>query len=190
MTRSKLAAGIAALLFAFAIALAPAAQASDLWFHVTVHEGEDNANISVNLPLSLVESALSMIQVDEYQDGKIQLDDTEISAEQLRQLWRELEASPNVDFVTVDSDDESIRVFKEDGYLVVRGKAKTDNGSDIHVRVPSSVVAALLDGVEDNQLNIAAALRALAAEGEGELATITEDDTRVRVWIDQRPEGR
>ncbi|MCB1057228.1 MAG: hypothetical protein KDD11_17135 [Acidobacteria bacterium] len=170
---------------------AGAAQAADLWLHVTVHESEENANVAVNLPLTLVETALSMIQVDEIQSGMLQLDDdTELSAQQLRELWQQLQATPDADFVKVDSDDETIRVFKEGNYLMVRGTAKSDKGSEISVRVPAAVVAALLDGADDNQLNIGAALRALAHEGQGELATITDDDAHVRVWIDDRPEGR
>lgn len=191
MKLDKLSKIAAVALFALATTLsAGAAPASDLWLHITVHEAEENANVAVNLPLTLVETALSMIDVDDIQGGMLQLDDAKLSAPQLRELWQQLQATPDVDFVTVESEDETIRVFKEGDYLLVRGSARTDKGSEINVRVPASVVAALLDGADDNQLNVGAALRALAAEGEGELATITDDDAHVRVWIDNRPEGR
>lgn len=187
MTRTRLTLCLGLLL---AVLIAPVAGASDLWFHVTVHEGADDANVTINLPLTLVESALAMIDVDELDNGMVQLEGTDLSAAELRQLWQELEATPDAEFVTVESADETVRVFKEAGYLVVRAEALTDRGSDVHMRIPSAVVAALLDGADENQLNVGAALRALAAEGEGELATITDDETRVRVWIDSRPESR
>ena len=166
-----------------------AAQASDLWFHVTVQEASEDANISINLPLAFVEKALALIPAEATESGNIMIGDEEFDAQKLRDLWQSVQDTQDMDFVTIDTKDERLVVSKSGNYLTVKGTANSDDGANIDVRMPSSVVDALLD-TDDNSLNLAAALQALAAEGEGELATITDDDARVRVWIDRLPEGR
>lgn len=177
---------------AFALLLAATvgtAQASDLWFHVTVHEKTEDANVTINLPLAFVQSAISMIPAEASDTGHVMIGDEQFDAQKLRELWQSVQGAQDMDFVTIDSEDESLRVSKSGNYLVVKGTARSDKGADIDVRMPASVIDALLD-TDDNTLNFAAALQALAAEGQGELATITGDDARVRVWIDQFPEAR
>lgn len=170
------------------VAAVPAA-ASDMWLHVKVNEaGGDNANVVVNLPLSIVESALPMIPEEQIRDGKIVIDDAEFDAIRLRELWAEVQNSPDMTFVTVQSDDANVRVYKENGYLIARTTEGAADGAQVHARLPLSVVDALLSG-EGNELNIRAALDALIAHGEGELVAVADGETTVRVWIDNYPEA-
>ncbi len=178
---------------AFALLLVCAfssAQATDLWFHVTIDETDEGTNVSVNLPLSLVEKALSLIPSEVTESSNIMLGDQQFTANDLRELWRSVQETPDMDFVTVQGRDEDLRVSKTGGYLTILGTANNSDGSDIDVRLPFAVVDALLDTEDSGQLNIAGALQALAAHGEGELATITADEAHVRVWIDSSPESR
>ena len=186
MVRAKrLPLALAALLLA-----AVPAQASDLWFHVKVQEGEgDHANVTVNLPLSIVERFMAAIPQEHFHDGNIVIDDAEFDAARLRELWREVQNTPDMTFVTVTSDNETVHVAKDNGYLVARTTERSAGGAEIHARLPLSVVEALLSG-EGNTLNLQAALAALAAHGEGELVTVNERDSTVRVWIDSDPEAR
>ena len=62
-------------------------------------------------------------------------------------------------------------------------------GEDVQARIPLTVMAALLSGTGD-ELDIGAALEALAAEGAGELITVTGDEETVRIWVDAVSEGR
>ncbi len=59
----------------------------------------------------------------------------------------------------------------------------------VDVKVPQAVVEALLSG-EGDEIDLAAAIRALAARGEGELVTVDNKDAKVRVWVDQLAEAR
>ena len=43
----------------------------------------------------------------------------ETARPELRELWQEIKDSPDMTFVTVEEDDESVRVWKEAGYLKV-----------------------------------------------------------------------
>jgi hypothetical protein len=183
---------IRTLLAAASLVLAAgAAQAdSDLWLHVKV-EGDDGENVSVNLPLSLIEVALPMIPNEHFSDGEFVLDGRwdsghNLSISQLRDLWNELKSTPDMTFVTVEDGDESVTVSKSNGYLQVHAD---ESDEKIEVRIPESVVDALLSG-EGETLDIRAAVTALAAQGEGELVTVNGDDERVRVWIDSSSDSR
>ena len=157
--------------------------ASDLWLHVRVDE-TDGAKVKVNVPISMVEKAMAMIPEKHLRDGRIHLDECcdDLSLAEMREMWAELQNSPDMTFVTVEEADETVRVWKEGGYLKVH---VSDQGGkeEVDVQVPLAVVDALLSG-EGDELNIEAAVRRLADEGEGELVTVRGDDEQVRVWVD------
>jgi hypothetical protein len=162
----------------------------DLWLHVRV-DGDRGETVSVNLPLALVEKAIPLIPDEHFRHGVLVLDDVEwghgrrLSVADLRELWSELQASPDMTFVTVESDDEKVRVSKSGGYLLVDA---ADRGREsVEVRVPLAVVDALLSG-DGEALDIRAAIAALARHGGGELVAVNQDDERVRVWIDDSSE--
>lgn len=177
---------VAALAFA---AASPAAAAPDLWLHVEVHEtGGENANIKVNLPVSLIESMLPMIEgASEIEDGRIVIDDADVSVDDLRRVLDSLHGSPDATFAEVETDTERIVFFKDGPYLRVETDA-TAEGTEIRARFPVVVLEALVSGT-GNELDVAAALRALADHGAGELVTVRDRDATVRVWIDDLPEA-
>jgi hypothetical protein len=182
---AKKAAGLALLALVFAL---PAA-AQELWLHVKVDEtGGDNARVKVNLPLSLIESALPMIEsAGEMEDGRIVIEDSDVSVDDLRRVLAALTDAPDATFAEVETDTERIVFFKDGEYLRVETDASAE-GTEIRARFPIAVLEALLSG-PDNQLDVAAALRALAAHGPGDLVTVRDDDATVRVWIDDYPEA-
>ena len=148
---------------------------SNLWLHVRVDEGDGGAKVVINLPFNLIGKALPMIDVDEHiHDHTIELHDHEISFDEMRDLWLEVRDGPDMAFVTVEEDDESVRVWKEAGYLYVRVRDRRDESVD--VKAPLSVVDALLSGSR-NGFDVEAAVAAL------------DDEESVRVWIDSSPEA-
>jgi len=164
------------------------AVATDLWLHVRVEEN-DGTKVKVNVPITMVEKAIAMVPQEHLRHGRIHLDDCcdDLTPAELRELWQEIKDSPDMTFVTVEEDDESVRVWKEAGYLKVQVREQGDK-EKVDVQVPLRVVDALLSGEED-ELNIEAAIQALVEEGEGELVTVTGDDERVRVWVDNIAEA-
>lgn len=159
------------------------ASASDLWLHVRVDE-TDGARIKVNLPVSMVEKAIAMVPEEHLRHGKIHLNECceHMSPAELRELWQEIQDSPDMTFVTVEEGDESVRVWKEAGYLKVH-VLEQDKSEQVDVQVPLAVVDALLSG-DGEELDIEAAIRALVEEGSGELVTVSGDNEKVRVWVD------
>ena len=175
------------------LAAAPVAASGDdnLWLHVRV-DGQRGESVSVNLPLSLVEKAIPMLPDEHFHGGDFVLDDVHwghhhrLSVADLRELWNELQSTPDMTFVTFEEHDETVEVSKSGGYLLIDVDEHDD--ASVEVRVPLTVVGALLSG-DGESLDIGAAIQAPGAHGAGELVAISEDDERVRVWIDARAAG-
>lgn len=164
---------------------APGAADPDLWLHVRVDEG-DATKVEIHLPFRLIGTALPMIDIGGHiHERSIHIDDHHLSYADIRDLWRQVRRGPDMTFVTIEEHDESVRIWKRDGYFHVRIR---DRGNErVDVRMPLGVVDALMGAEDDFDLD--AAVAALVEHGVGELVEIRGDDETVRVWIDREPES-
>lgn len=187
-TRRTMRTWIAVSLLAVLFSLSSSA-ASDKWLHVRVEDnGPRGERVNVNLPLDLIERMLPLISVDDLRGGKLELDD-ELGGIDLRELAVALRDAPDADFVTVQSDDQNVRVSKEGDYLLIRVEERGRNSSEkVRVRLPLAVVDALVGG-NPHELDLVAALHALSEYADETLVDIESDDGSVRVWIDSSETG-
>jgi hypothetical protein len=158
----------------------------DLWIHVYVQEGgEHPETVRVNVPLSLVESVLPLIECEEIKNGRVQiLDEIEAEGIDLKAMWEALRSAEDGEYVTVESDDGHVRVAKADGLFLV--KAEEDE-EKVNVRIPLDVVDALFSS-EEGELDILAAVQALGRHSGQDVVTVEDGSSRVRIWIDDRQE--
>ncbi len=156
------------------------------WLHVRVEEAGDGEKVNVNIPLSVVMAILPAIETDEFRGGRIDLGHGEIDDIDLHAVLKAFKDSPDADFVTIEGRDESVRVSKERGFLLVNVDGDNDR---VRVRLPLDVVDALLSGGNE-ELDLVAALDALADHGGGDLVTVESDDESIRVWIDTNSGGQ
>lgn len=182
--REKAYRGFLAALAVAALA-APSQAKENYWFHVTVDEGQ-GAKVTVNLPLALAEKALPMLPFHEEMKWSHHSGPHGVSFAEVRELWAEVKGSPDMTFVTVEEDDETVKVWKAEGFVFV--EVRDQGGAEsVDVRVPIEVVDALFG---DGEIDFTAAIEALAERGGGDLVTVRERDDNIRVWIDQTPEAR
>ena len=159
-----------------------AQQKKDPWLHVEVKESkEDPEIVKVNLPFSMVDVALKIAQDKKLNAGKFRLPSTELSVPDLKKLWTEFKKAGNADFVTVEKKTESVKISREDNYLLIKVSEK--NQQKVDLRVPVDVVDALLAAPGD-ELDIKAALMAMQQKGIGDILSVTDKDTKVRIWVD------
>ncbi len=162
---------------------ATGAGAADRWFHVHVSEtGDDPVEVHVNLPLTLIESALRVIPDEINAEVEAELNDIGVELEELRKFWEEVRNLEDATFVTVESEDENVHIAKQGDYLIAHTTESGENGAEVNVRLPFEVLAALFSG--DTQIDLPAALRAIAEHSDGDLVTVSEGDTHVRIWVD------
>lgn len=155
---------------------------SKQWLHVRVDTpNKGGETVNVNIPLALAETVLPLIKEKEVAGGKIRFDHKDITTQDLRKIWQAVREQGNAEYVTVDTADTHLRVAMEGDYLIVR--TDETSKSQVQVTLPAKVVDALLSGPDDT-LDLLAAVRALQESGTKEIVSIKDEETNVKVWID------
>ena len=194
----------AALITAAAVALSPigawaqtttdktsssstASAKPDRWLHVRVISTDGKGEtVRVNVPLELAEKVLPAINHDRLHDGKVKIDCAHVNDVDLRALAEAIRNSKDGEYVTVQGNDNDVRVAKQSNYLIVhvldKGKGKKQQ---VEIKVPMKVVDALFSAGKD-ELDLVAALHALSAQGDTELVSVKDEENTVRVWLDSK----
>jgi len=184
MTRKSLffLAALSALSLATAIAMAAP---TIRYIHVRVSNPGNHELIRVNVPLELAERVIPAINHGQLRDGKIQIGDFRADNVNIHAVLDALKTAPEGEFVTVQETRSDVRVAKERGQLVVH-VIDRNSGENVNVTLPWEVAQALVSDTREDQLNVAAAVRALENVGDTTLVRVTSHNENVRVWIDSR----
>jgi len=167
---------------------------SDKWLHVRVEDGtgEDAERVHVNVPLSLAEAVIPAINVENFRNGKVHVDmdggANHLHDVDFRKILTALRDTKDGNFVTVEGSKDNVQVAKQGGYLVAKVREGKAGGTRVDAKIPFQVVEALLSG-NNNELNIAAAVRALGEHGDGVLVTVDDEKSKVRIWVDSKNES-
>jgi len=153
------------------------------WVHVRVaSEGEEKFNL--NVPLSLIDTVLPMIEDKEFGSRRshgVRWENHEWTLEELRELWNAVKQERGYDLATFGNRDSEVRLFLDEKYLRVESE---DSSRDrVSARIPISVVDALLSG-SGERLDLSAAIDALKQLGSDELISVEAERGSVQVWID------
>ena len=109
-------------------------------------------------------------------------------ASDLRALLDSVRNSPDNVFVTMERHDAEVSVAKSGRSLLIKIVNKPTpehrSGKTIAIKVPISVVRAMLSGNSD-EIDVNAGIHALALEGEVDVTVNSEKET-VRVWTDTK----
>lgn len=173
-------------IFLLCSVLTASAAVADQWIHVKINDGGSD-EVSINLPMSLLSAAVRMIPEEVSAEAEIALDDLNMGWEDFREFWAEVRDAPEATFVSIKSGEDRIDVKKE-GQFVLITSDEARGGAEVDVKFPLAVVDALLSGRGD-RLDFEAALQALADFGPGNLVSVRDGDSTVRVWIDNNNEA-
>jgi hypothetical protein len=192
--RKSILAGVGLLALSVLPAAQAVAQTGTAWLHVRVEEAKQASKVAVNLPMAVVEAVLKASPEMIEKHGKIHLGDEHgMKMADLRKAWRALADVGDAELVTVESEDENVKVMRKGDLVQVfvdrkatpgkDGKA-SKGGEEVRVEVPVSLVDAFLSG-EGEEGNIQAAVAELQKR-RGDIVRVKDDDTHVRVWIDEQ----
>jgi len=166
---------------------------SDRWLHVRVINTENHGeSVRVNVPLEMAEKVLPAIDKDRLHKGKVRFEQKDIEGVDLKALLDAVRSSKDGEYVTVQATDNDVRVAKQNGFMLVHVTEKhaAKDGKPVEkcrveVKIPMKVVDALFSAGKD-ELDLVAALHALAANGDTELVSVKSDDSTVHVWLDSK----
>lgn len=163
------------------------AQTSDKWLHIKVdNEGDKTERVRVNIPLDLAEKILPAINKDHLHAGKVRIGQAKFNDIDLRAMLDAIRTAKDNEFVTVDSQHENVRVAKQGGNLIVKVNELRHGQKEqkVDISIPFTVIDALLSSGKKDELDLVAAVRALAAHGDTVLVTVTDGSNNVRIWVD------
>jgi hypothetical protein len=200
--RKSVAFGMGVLALALVPATGALAQTQTAWLHVRVEEAAKASKVHVNLPMTVVEAVLKASPQILEEHGKIKIGDHHgMSLADMRRAWKELAAVGDAELVTVESEDENVRVARKGDVVQVfvdhkpsarkaeAGPEKEKTGrsgraEEVRVEVPVSLVDALLSG-EGETVNIEAAVSELKKR-RGDIVRVHDEGNSVRIWIDEQ----
>jgi hypothetical protein len=164
----------------------PAAAGGTSWLHIKVDEaGNKAATVRVNLPLTVLEAVAPLAGEEFAKNTKIHAGDKRLNKAELKRMLIAVRDTDDAEFVRVQDDGDDVRVAKVKGQLVVHVREKGKAKDTVSVQIPMEVADALLNGPGD-ELDFVAALNVLKQRGSGPLVTVDDDDSKVRIWIDDR----
>lgn len=172
------------LVSAFCLLAAGAQAATKEWLHIHVDETRgDEAKVNINIPISLIEVMLPLVEEKAVERGRIRLHDKDFRVEDLRKIWKSVKDEGDTEFVSVEKRGEHVRVFTQGNFLMIQ--SDKDSKSKVNIKLPMAVVDAMLAGDGDD-LDLLAGVKALKDSGVRDLITVEDDDTNVLVWIDDK----
>jgi hypothetical protein len=163
------------------------AEKGERWLHVRVISTDGRGEtVRVNVPLELAEKVLPAVNHDRLHNGKVRIDSSDMNDVDVRAVMDAIRTAKDGEYVTVQSDDNDVRVAREGNHLIIhvldKGGAKK---SRVEVKVPTKVIDALLSAGKD-ELDLVAALHALGEQGDTELVSVKDRDSTVKVWLDSK----
>jgi hypothetical protein len=167
-----------------ALAAPAMAAPAEKYLHVNVEDAAQGESVKVNVPLALAEKILPAINNQDLHDGKVSIHNADMNGVDLRAVLDAVRTAPDNEFVTVNDKDSNVRVAKANGNIIVHVIDAKSKDQTVDVTVPLKIVDALVATAKDDQLDIAAALRALSDAGDIVLVTVHDSGQKVRVWVD------
>jgi len=201
MQRGKHAVTVCYLLLAATIAVAigaatvaakahAAPAATERYLHVKVDGGEKGESVNVNVPLSMALKILPTVNHGDLHNGRVTISNANIDDVDIRAILDAVRTASDNEFVTVKSNEQDVRVAKSNGNLIIHvrdlDKHNGKGEQKVDVTVPMKVVDALFSTAKQNELDIAAAIRALGEAGETVLVTVKDAEQNVKIWIDSK----
>ena len=163
------------------------AEKGERWLHVRVISTDGRGEtVRVNVPLELAEKVLPAVNHERLHNGKVRIDSSDMNDVDVRAVMDAIRTAKDGEYVTVQSDDNDVRVAREGNHLIIhvldKGGARK---SRVEVKVPTKVIDALLSAGKD-ELDLVAALHALGEQGDTELVSVKDRDSTVKVWLDSK----
>jgi hypothetical protein len=159
----------------------------DGWLHIRIDNKESKGEVvRVNVPIEMAEKVLPAINHENLRHGKVHIDSGRMNDIDVRAVLDAIRTSKDGEYVTVQSNENDVRVAKSGGTLFVNVADKTGaKKSKVVIKIPMKVIDALFSAGKD-EVDVVAALHALSAQGDTELVSVRNDGNDIRIWMDAK----
>lgn len=150
-------------------------EAAWIHFHVVEHGGDD---VKISLPWAVVRTTFKLVP-----EAAVHLEETDASAAELGRHWQALKASGEEERVVTEGE-ELIRLVRGNDRAQFIVEDRRSGAVIARIETRTDMVDALLKG-GGSDLDLKAALSGLGPETRGELLLVEDQDSTVRIWIDE-----
>jgi hypothetical protein len=156
----------------------------DHYLHIQVNDPAKGESVNVNVPLSMAEKILLTVNKGNLHQGRVTISRENLDGLDLRVILDTIRTAPDNEFVIVKRHGQNVRAGKSNGSLVVHVREAGEGGRNVDIAVPMKVVDALFSTVKKDELDVAAAIRALSEAGDTLLVSVQDAAQQVRIWVD------
>jgi hypothetical protein len=142
--------------------------------------GTDNAKVKVSLPLSLIE-----VVVESVDTSHVMRDLKTEKGIDLKKLWHDLKNANVDEFITVEKDNEKVKVYKERDVFRVTIQEEGNDSPNIEVRIPFSIMDYLTENHDDG-IKLSEMVAGLKAQFPLTIVEAHHDGQNVKVWLEQK----
>ena len=152
-----------------------------VWMKVEVNqENAENAHVKVNIPLSMIEVFVDSVDkrqfLGHFESSHPGLD--------LANVWRQVRDAPMDDFVTIETDEENVRVWKDSEYFRVDVQEPGYPEPNIRIKLPLAVMDYLFDP-EQSTLSFQEMVQSLRGSLPLTLLEANKEGESVRIWLEE-----
>ena len=156
----------------------------DRWIHVRVDDqGGGNGRVDIQVPIAMVSALLPMLK-DKPSSGTVHIDGADVDLDQMRDYWAAVRDAKDGEYITVRDEDARVRIAKSSGRLLLNVD-ESAGGGRLRMKIPLPLVDAVLAG--GKALDLTSIGRALEKSPCGELLSVDDENSHVRMWIDATP---
>ena len=157
-----------------------AASDSVIWMRIEANHMDDRGHVKVNLPLSLIEVVIDSI---DKRDFMAELEEDHPSLN-IPKMWREIRKMDVDEFITVESDKENIKVFKDRDYFRINVTESGYAEPNIDVKLPLELMDYIFEGRKEFDF------QELVGRLRGHLpltvVTAKHEGADVKIWLEEK----
>jgi hypothetical protein len=157
-----------------------AGSSDDRWIHIRIDDNDGRGRIDIQVPVGMVSGLLPALET-RVPAGGLHVDGKDVDLDELRGYWAAVRGAKDGDYVTVRDRDAHVRIAKISGNLLVDVDERSGGGR-VRLKIPMPLVDAVLAG--GDTVDLQALGKALEKAPSGDLLTVDDDDSHVRIWID------
>lgn len=154
------------------------------WIHIRVDDNDEgHGRVDIQVPITMVSGLLPALK-DRVPAGSLHIDGKDVDVDELRRYWTAVRDAQDGEYLTVRDDDAHVRIAKS-GQTLLLNVDERSGGGRVRMRIPVPLVDAVLAGGDRVDLDTLG--RALEKAPSGDLLTVDDEDSHVRIWIDAAP---
>jgi hypothetical protein len=157
------------------------AQEPAIWLRVEINQARhDHAKVSMTVPLSLIE-----VVIENVDPSRVM---TEIKTEKgidLAKMWRQIRNMDLDEFITVDTDEAKVKVYKDTKFFRVTVQEEDYDSPNVEMKIPFPIMDYMLQSHKDG-FKFSELVESVRGSLPMTLLEANHDEGMVKVWLEEK----